>query len=110
LFPEALSALSMVMLAQAQESVYIKASRDGLNASVLAKIASQCSELYTKAQALMAQENIRGMWEKVVDLVFSLLVVERLFDLGLGDDRIGQGASLFCFGSISTGSNSGFCQ
>uniref|UniRef100_A0A0N5AMA9 BRO1 domain-containing protein n=1 Tax=Syphacia muris TaxID=451379 RepID=A0A0N5AMA9_9BILA len=64
LLPDSLSALSAVMLAQAQEAIYIKAARDKMKSSALVKLSSQCAEYYREAQKLLHRENVRGVFEK----------------------------------------------
>nr|CAD2192849.1 unnamed protein product [Meloidogyne enterolobii] len=64
LSPDALSSLSLLMVAQAQESVYIKASRDKMKPSSLLKIAAQCSEMYSEALKFMCKDSVKGMWDK----------------------------------------------
>lgn len=58
LYPETLSALSSVMLAQAQEIFYHKSVKDKMKDSVIAKIAAQCSDNYSSAMSI---QNVDGL-------------------------------------------------
>ncbi|XP_025081539.1 programmed cell death 6-interacting protein-like isoform X2 [Pomacea canaliculata] len=62
--PDTLSSLSAVMLAQAQESIYRKATLDRMKESMIAKLAYQCSELYADAMKLMQLTSIRDLWPR----------------------------------------------
>ncbi|KAK7092226.1 programmed cell death 6-interacting protein-like isoform X2 [Littorina saxatilis] len=62
--PDTLSSLSAVMLAQAQESIYRKATNDRMKDSMIAKVAYQCSELYADAMKLMQLGSIRDLWPR----------------------------------------------
>ncbi|XP_012936236.1 programmed cell death 6-interacting protein [Aplysia californica] len=62
--PDTLSALSALMLAQAQESIYRKATQDKMKESMVAKLAYQTSELYSDAMKLMQLGSIRELWPK----------------------------------------------
>ncbi|KAK0414293.1 hypothetical protein QR680_007253 [Steinernema hermaphroditum] len=64
LLPDTLSALSALMVAQAQEAIYHKASKDKMKETALVKIASQCAELYQEAYKLMTRDIVKGIWEK----------------------------------------------
>ncbi|KAI1724665.1 BRO1-like domain-containing protein [Ditylenchus destructor] len=64
LLPDTLSALSSLMLAQAQEAIYIKAATNQMKSVALVKIASQCAEFYQDAQKLMSRELVKGIWDK----------------------------------------------
>uniref|UniRef100_A0A1I7ZGC7 BRO1 domain-containing protein n=1 Tax=Steinernema glaseri TaxID=37863 RepID=A0A1I7ZGC7_9BILA len=64
LLPDTLSALSALMVAQAQEAIYHKASKDKMKETALVKIAAQCAELYQEAYKLMTREIVKGVWEK----------------------------------------------
>ncbi|KAH7731130.1 alix-SF [Aphelenchoides avenae] len=64
LMPDTLAALSALMVAQAQESVYTKASKDQMKPQSLAKIAAQCAEFYQDAQKFMARDVVKGIWDK----------------------------------------------
>ncbi|KAH7726019.1 ALX-1 protein [Aphelenchoides avenae] len=64
LMPETLNALSALMIAQAQEAIYLKAAKDDMKPESLAKIAAQVSQFYDEAQNQMNQARIKGIWEK----------------------------------------------
>ncbi|VDP07123.1 unnamed protein product [Heligmosomoides polygyrus] len=64
LTPDTLSALSALMLAQAQESIYIKAFKDSMKPSALVKIAAQAADFYLEAQKAMNRDSVKGLWEK----------------------------------------------
>uniref|UniRef100_A0A915BQU5 MHD domain-containing protein n=2 Tax=Parascaris univalens TaxID=6257 RepID=A0A915BQU5_PARUN len=64
LMPDTLSVLSIIMLAQAQEAIYIKAEKDAMKPSALVKIASQCAEFYQEAQKQLHKESVRGLFDK----------------------------------------------
>ncbi|CAG5134687.1 unnamed protein product, partial [Candidula unifasciata] len=62
--PDTLSALSALMLAQAQESIYRKATQDKMKEAMIAKLAYQTSELYSDAMKLMQLGSIRELWPR----------------------------------------------
>ncbi|VDO33039.1 unnamed protein product [Haemonchus placei] len=62
LVPSTLTALSSIMLAQAQESFYRKAYAEKMNPSALVKIAAQTGDLYSEASKLM--DISKGYWKK----------------------------------------------
>ncbi|KAK0059367.1 programmed cell death 6-interacting protein [Biomphalaria pfeifferi] len=62
--PDTLSALSSLMLAQAQEAIYRKATQDKMKEAMIAKLAYQTSELYSDAMKLMQLGSIRDLWPK----------------------------------------------
>ncbi|XP_041371730.1 programmed cell death 6-interacting protein-like isoform X2 [Gigantopelta aegis] len=64
LSPDTLNALSALMLAQAQESIYKKCASDRMKESMVAKVAFQCSELYADAMKLMQLHSIKELWPK----------------------------------------------
>ncbi|TKR87931.1 hypothetical protein L596_012257 [Steinernema carpocapsae] len=64
LLPDTLAALSSLMVAQAQEAIYHKASKDKMKETALVKIAAQCADLYQDAYKLMTREIVKGIWEK----------------------------------------------
>ncbi|XP_059478622.1 programmed cell death 6-interacting protein [Neocloeon triangulifer] len=61
---ETLGALSALMLAQAQEIFVQKAIQDRMKDAVIAKLSSQCDELYTEAYKLMQKESLHPLWER----------------------------------------------
>uniref|UniRef100_F1KVB4 Apoptosis-linked gene 2-interacting protein X 1 n=1 Tax=Ascaris suum TaxID=6253 RepID=F1KVB4_ASCSU len=64
LMPDTLAVLSAIMLAQAQEAIYIKAEKDAMKPSALVKIASQCAEFYQEAQKQLHKDSVRGLFDK----------------------------------------------
>lgn len=62
--PDTLSALSALMVAQAQESIFLKAARDKMKPGNVAKIANQSAEFYMEAHKQMGRDGLRGLWEK----------------------------------------------
>ncbi|VDK46269.1 unnamed protein product [Anisakis simplex] len=64
LMPDTLAALSTIMLAQAQEAIYIKAEKDKMKQLALVKIASQCAEFYHEAQKQIHRDTLRGLFDK----------------------------------------------
>ena len=64
LMTDTLAALSVLMLAQAQEAIYIKAAKDQMKPSALVKISAQCAEYYQEALKLMSKDTVKGIWEQ----------------------------------------------
>uniref|UniRef100_A0A915PJX6 BRO1 domain-containing protein n=1 Tax=Setaria digitata TaxID=48799 RepID=A0A915PJX6_9BILA len=64
LMPDTLAALSIIMLAQAQEAIYIKAEKDKMKSLALMKIAAQCAEYYHEAQKQLQRDAVRGLFDK----------------------------------------------
>jgi len=67
--PETLSALSSVMLAQAQEIFYHKSVKDKMKDSVIAKIAAQCSDNYSSAMSIQnvdALKDAAKVWLSII--------------------------------------------
>ncbi|ESO86831.1 hypothetical protein LOTGIDRAFT_207048 [Lottia gigantea] len=62
--PDTVSALSSLMLAQAQEAFYRKATNDKMKDAMIAKLAYQTSELYADAMKLMQLSSIRDLWPR----------------------------------------------
>ncbi|XP_067685634.1 programmed cell death 6-interacting protein-like isoform X2 [Haliotis asinina] len=62
--PDTLGALSALMLAQAQEAIYRKATSDKMKDAMVAKLAYQCSELYADTMKLMQLHSIKELWPK----------------------------------------------
>ncbi|KAK3106570.1 hypothetical protein FSP39_022711 [Pinctada imbricata] len=62
--PDTLNALSSLMVAQAQEAIYRKAAQDRMKEAMVAKIAMQCSDLYSDAMKLMQLSSLKEMWPK----------------------------------------------
>lgn len=62
--PETLGALSILMLAQAQEMFVHKAIRDKMKDGIIAKLASQCEDFYAEALKLLQKESVRHIIDK----------------------------------------------
>ncbi|CAK1543724.1 unnamed protein product [Leptosia nina] len=62
--PETLNALSQLMLAQAQEVIAFKCIRDEMKDSMVAKVCSQCEELYTDSLRSMQKDSLKHLWER----------------------------------------------
>ena len=61
LYPETLSVLIAVMLAQAQEVFYMKAIKDKMRDLVISKLAAQCSDLYADAMKAVQNEQLKDL-------------------------------------------------
>ncbi|EDV20985.1 uncharacterized protein TRIADDRAFT_38299 [Trichoplax adhaerens] len=61
---ECLTALSALMLAQSQETFYLKASQDKMKDGIVAKIAMQTGNNYADAFKNMQTPGVRALWEK----------------------------------------------
>ncbi|PNF20765.1 Programmed cell death 6-interacting protein [Cryptotermes secundus] len=62
--PETLGALSALMLAQGQEIFVQKAIHDKMKDAVIAKLSSQCEELYVEVLKQFQKELLRPLWDK----------------------------------------------
>ncbi|XP_011303254.1 programmed cell death 6-interacting protein [Fopius arisanus] len=62
--PDTLSALSALMLAQAQEIFVHKAIHDSMKEGVIAKLASQAEEMYADTAKLFQKDMFRSFWDK----------------------------------------------
>ncbi|XP_029637288.1 programmed cell death 6-interacting protein isoform X4 [Octopus sinensis] len=62
--PETLAAISALMLAQAQEAFYRKATSENMNDGMVAKLALQSSDLYADAMKLLQLPSIRELWPR----------------------------------------------
>ncbi|CAD6194090.1 unnamed protein product [Caenorhabditis auriculariae] len=64
LMPDTLAALSALMVAQAQEAIYIKGHKDKMKPAAMVKIGAQVADFYAEAQKLMTKDIVKGLWEK----------------------------------------------
>ncbi|KAJ8928156.1 hypothetical protein NQ314_019303 [Rhamnusium bicolor] len=62
--PDTLGALSQLMLAEAQQIFVHKAIHDNMKDSIVAKLASQCEDLYAECLKVFQRENLRQIWDK----------------------------------------------
>ncbi|XP_031784021.1 programmed cell death 6-interacting protein isoform X3 [Nasonia vitripennis] len=62
--PETLEALSLMMLAQAQEIFTHKAIHDKMKDNIIAKLAAQTEELFSETFKLFQKEIFRAFWDK----------------------------------------------
>ncbi|XP_063423145.1 programmed cell death 6-interacting protein-like isoform X1 [Mytilus trossulus] len=62
--PDTLNALSALMVAQAQETIYRKCANDKMKDVMVAKVVHQCSELYADAMKLMQLSTLKELWPK----------------------------------------------
>ncbi|XP_045768012.1 programmed cell death 6-interacting protein [Maniola jurtina] len=62
--PDTLNALSQLMLAQAQEVIAYKCIRDEMKDSMVAKVCSQCEELFMDAMRSMQKDAQRNLWDR----------------------------------------------
>lgn len=61
--PETLSILSDLMLAQAQEMVVVKAMKDKMKDAIVAKLCSQCEDMYASVMKNIQKEAVRNLWD-----------------------------------------------
>ncbi|KAI5698642.1 hypothetical protein M8J75_009827 [Diaphorina citri] len=61
---DTLSALSTLMLAQAQEAFVQKAIHDRMKDAILAKLCAQCEDYYAEAMRLMSKDSVKQMWDR----------------------------------------------
>ncbi|KAG8178903.1 hypothetical protein JTE90_017602 [Oedothorax gibbosus] len=61
---DTLTALSALMLAQAQESFFFKAVGGNMKDAIIAKVASRADELYAEALKAMQRDTVVNIWEK----------------------------------------------
>lgn len=61
---DCLATLSAIMLAQAQDCFYQKASADKMKDAIVAKVATQAADYYQDAYRLAASPMVKNMWDK----------------------------------------------
>ena len=69
LYHETLSALIAIMLAHAQEVFYHKAVKDKMKELIIAKLAMQCSDLYSDAMKTLQHDNLKDLQKAWLSLV-----------------------------------------
>ncbi|XP_072394726.1 programmed cell death 6-interacting protein [Diabrotica undecimpunctata] len=62
--PDTLGALSQLMLAQAQQIFVHKAIHDNMKDVIVAKLASQCEDLYAECLKIFQRDNLKHIWDK----------------------------------------------
>ncbi|XP_057660109.1 programmed cell death 6-interacting protein [Diorhabda carinulata] len=62
--PDTLGALSQLMLAQAQQIFVHKAIHDNMKDVIVAKLASQCEDLYAECLKVFQRDNLKHIWDK----------------------------------------------
>ncbi|XP_046393969.1 programmed cell death 6-interacting protein [Ischnura elegans] len=62
--PETLGALSSLMMAQAQEIFVLKAIHDNMKDMIIAKLSSQCVEMYDDVAKQLQKEALRSIWDR----------------------------------------------
>ncbi|KAI1721063.1 BRO1-like domain-containing protein [Ditylenchus destructor] len=62
--PDCIGAFSALMLAQAQETIYIKAAKDGMKPTSLSKVAQQLAEFYQITEEQMNKEPVNNVCDK----------------------------------------------
>jgi len=61
--PETLGVVADLMLAQAQEMVTLKAINDNMRSAIVAKLCSQCEDMYSNVMRAMQKEAVRSLWD-----------------------------------------------
>jgi len=61
--PETLGILSDLMLAQAQEMIVIKSMKDNMKDAIVAKLCSQCEDMYANVMKSIQKESVRNLWD-----------------------------------------------
>ncbi|XP_066953002.1 programmed cell death 6-interacting protein [Macrobrachium rosenbergii] len=62
--PDTLAALASLCLAQAQEVVTVKAINDQMKDMVVAKLCSQCEEMFADALKHLQRESLKQLWDR----------------------------------------------
>lgn len=62
--PETLTALSSLCVAQAQEVIAVKAINDRMKDVIVAKLCSQCEELFSDTLKHLQRETLKGLWDR----------------------------------------------
>jgi len=61
---DTLTALSALMLAQAQEMFLTKAIKDGMKDAIVAKLCAQAEDMYADVQKKMNKDNVKNIWDR----------------------------------------------
>ncbi|KAL3151227.1 hypothetical protein ABBQ38_013068 [Trebouxia sp. C0009 RCD-2024] len=95
--PSCTEMLELLMLAQAQESFYLKANRDKKNPAVLARLAAQVSQFYTDIEELNAIQQLRKylgqVWTAHVHTkraLFAAIAQQHNAAVQMADDECGK--------------------
>ncbi|KAK3859625.1 hypothetical protein Pcinc_034275 [Petrolisthes cinctipes] len=62
--PETLAALAALCVAQAQEVVTVKAINDRMKDQVVAKLCSQCEDMFSEALKHLQKETLKTLWDR----------------------------------------------
>lgn len=62
--PETLTALSNLMLAQAQEIFVTKTVQDRMKDATIAKVCAQCEDMYAETLRTLQRDTVKHLWEK----------------------------------------------
>lgn len=62
--PEVLSALSALMLAQAQEVFIDKAIKDKMKETIIAKLCVQAEDMFSDAASKLSKDTIKHLWDR----------------------------------------------
>ena len=68
-FPETLSVLVSLMLAQAQEIIYFKTVKDKISPATISKIAIQCSDHYAEAMRSVQVDSLKDLQKVLSSLI-----------------------------------------
>lgn len=78
LYPETLTVLISIMLAQAQEIFYLKAIKDKMRELIISRLAAQCSDFYADAMKSIQNDSLREL-QRVYKIIKILNLIV-LFD------------------------------
>ena len=69
LFPETLTVLISIMLAQAQEIFYLKAIKDKMRDLIISKLAAQCSDFYADAMKSIQNDSLKELQRNLLPIL-----------------------------------------
>lgn len=69
LFPETLTVLISIMLAQAQEIFYLKSIKDKMKESIISKLAAQCSDFYADAMNSVQKDSLKDLQKSLLPVL-----------------------------------------